>query len=67
LTGNACGSHHVVAERSTAALQEIVDGVGEGRYRPNVERVFRFDEVVLAHQFMEENRGTGKYVVTVDA
>jgi NADPH:quinone reductase-like Zn-dependent oxidoreductase len=54
------------AERSTAALQEIVDGVAAERCRPNVERVFRFDEIVAAHRFMEENRGSGKLVVTVD-
>jgi NADPH:quinone reductase len=50
-------------ERSTAALQEIVDGVAAGRYRPNIERRFRFDEIVAAHRFMEENRGSGKLVV----
>ena len=55
------------AERSTAALQEIVDGVAAGRYRPNVERVFRFGEIVAAHRFMEENRGSGKLVVAVEA
>lgn len=55
------------AERSTAALQEIADGVAAGRYRARVERVFRFDEIVAAHRFMEENRGSGKLVVIVDA
>jgi NADPH:quinone reductase-like Zn-dependent oxidoreductase len=55
------------AERSTAALQEIVDGVATGRYRASVERRFRFDEIVEAHRFMEENRGSGKLVVVVDA
>lgn len=54
------------AERSTAALQEIVDGVAAGRYRVNLQRRFRFDEIVEAHRFMEENRGSGKLVVTVD-
>jgi NADPH2:quinone reductase len=54
------------ATRSTAALQEIVDGVAAGRYRPNLERRFRFDEIVAAHRFMEENRGSGKLVVVVD-
>ena len=33
------------------------------RYRPNIERRFRFDEIVTAHRFMEENRGSGKLVV----
>ena len=54
------------AERSTAALQKIVDGVAEGRFRANLQRTFRFDEIVEAHQFMEENRGSGKLVVVVD-
>ena len=54
------------AERSTAALQEIADGVAAGRYRPSVERVFRFEEIVAAHRFMEENRGSGKLVVVLD-
>ena len=54
------------AARSTAALQEIVDGVAAGRYRPNLERRFPFDGIVAAHRFMEENRGSGKLVVVVD-
>jgi NADPH:quinone reductase-like Zn-dependent oxidoreductase len=60
------GSSTTSAARSTAALQGIVDGVAAGRYRPNVERRFRFDEIVAAHRFMEENRGAGKLVVVVD-
>ena len=54
------------ADRSTAALQEIADGVAAGRYRPSVQRVFRLDEIVEAHRFMEENRGSGKLVVVVE-
>ncbi len=38
-----------------------------GRYRPSVEREFGFDEIVAPHGFMEENRGSGKLVVAVDA
>jgi NADPH2:quinone reductase len=54
------------AQRSTDALQEIVDGVAAGRYRPNLRRTFRFDEIVAAHRFMEANKATGKLVVLVD-
>lgn len=61
------GSSTTSAQDSTAALQEIVDGVAAGRYRSNLERSFRFDEIVAAHRFMEENRGSGKLVVVVDA
>jgi NADPH:quinone reductase-like Zn-dependent oxidoreductase len=60
------GSSTTSAARSTAALQAIVDGVAAGRYRANVQRRFRFDEIVAAHRFMEENRGSGKLVVVVD-
>ena len=56
----------ISAERSTAALQEIVDGVAAGRYRANLHRRFNFNEIVSAHRLMEENRGTGKFVVRVD-
>lgn len=55
------------ANRSTAALQELVDGVAVGRYRVNLQRRFRLGEIVEAHRFMEENRGSGKLVVVLDA
>jgi NADPH2:quinone reductase len=61
------GSSTTSAARSTAALQEIVDGVAAGRYRANLHRRFRFEEIVAAHRFMEENRASGKLVVLVDA
>ena len=60
------GSGTTSAQRSTAALQEIVDGVADGRYRARPHRTFRFDEIVEAHRFMEESRGSGKLVVVVD-
>lgn len=61
------GSSTTSAEHSTAALQDIADGVAAGRYRAHIERRFGFDEIVAAHRFMEENRGSGKLVVVVDA
>jgi NADPH:quinone reductase-like Zn-dependent oxidoreductase len=54
------------SERSTGALQAIADGVADGRYRPNLHRTFRFEEIVEAHRFMEDNHATGKLVVLVD-
>jgi NADPH:quinone reductase len=60
------GSSTTSAARSTAALQEIVDGVAAGRYRANLHRRFAFGEIVEAHRFMEENRASGKLVVLVD-
>jgi NADPH:quinone reductase-like Zn-dependent oxidoreductase len=31
----------------------------------SIDRVFRFDEIVEAHRYMEENRAKGKLVVVV--
>ncbi|HTI13614.1 MAG TPA: zinc-binding alcohol dehydrogenase family protein [Dictyobacter sp.] len=64
LTTYGSGSVHV--DHSTAALQDIVDGVAAGRYQVNIDRVFHFDEIVDAHRHMEENRAIGKIVVLVD-
>jgi len=59
-------THIVTAANSTAPLQRIVRAVGEGRLPLNLDRVFRFDQIVEAHRYMEENRATGKLVVVVD-
>jgi NADPH:quinone reductase len=59
-------THIVTAANSTDALQRIVRDVEAGRLPLNLDRVFRFDEIVAAHRFMEDNRATGKLVVTVD-
>ena len=56
----------LTAANSIQALQQIVDGVAAGRYRVSVDRVFRFNEIVEAHRYMEENRAKGKLVVVVD-
>lgn len=46
-------------------LQSLVDGVSEGRYSANVDKVFDFDEIQQAHQYMEDSRAVGKLVVVV--
>ena len=61
------GSSTTSAEHSTAALQEIVDWVAAGRIRTNIERRFRMEEIVAAHRYMEDNRGSGKLVVVTDS
>lgn len=44
-------------------LRRVVHEVEAGAYRPNVHRVFALDEIVAAHQYMEDNEATGKLVV----
>ncbi len=48
-------------------LQHCVDGIATGRYRVNIDRVFRFEEIVEAHRYMETNQAMGKLVVLVDS
>jgi NADPH:quinone reductase-like Zn-dependent oxidoreductase len=47
-----------------AVLQRIIREVEAGVYRPNVDRVFRLDDIVTAHRYMEDNQATGKVVLT---
>ncbi|MBO0841275.1 MAG: zinc-binding dehydrogenase, partial [Sciscionella sp.] len=46
-----------------SALRHIVDGVAAGRYRANIDRVFRLTDIVDAHHYLEDNRAAGKVVV----
>ena len=59
-------SENITAVNSTKAMEQIVDGVAKGRYHVNLDKVFRFDEIVDTHNYMEENRSKGKLVVIVD-
>lgn len=44
-------------------LQRIVQEVEAAIYRPNIDRVFRLDDIVAAHRYMENDQATGKIVV----
>ena len=44
-------------------LQRVVGEIEAGVYRPNLDRVFRLDDIVEAHRYMENNEATGKVVV----
>lgn len=48
------------------ALQEYVTGVESGKYSVPVDRVFKFEDIVEAHRYMESNAAMGKLVVLVD-
>jgi NADPH:quinone reductase-like Zn-dependent oxidoreductase len=44
-------------------LQRVVHEVEAGVYRPNIDRVLGLDDIVAAHQYMENNQATGKVVL----
>ncbi|WP_457949803.1 zinc-binding alcohol dehydrogenase family protein [Pseudarthrobacter sp. alpha12b] len=47
-------------------LQEFLDAVEAGRVSVPIGKVYRFDEIVQAHQDMEDGSVSGKLVVTVE-
>jgi NADPH:quinone reductase-like Zn-dependent oxidoreductase len=49
-----------------STLQEIVVGVGRGRFPPNVDTVYDLGDIVRAHQQMEAARACGKLVVALN-
>ena len=61
----AYSSETLTAVNATEPLQMIVDGVADGRFQPNIDRIFQFDEIVAAHAYMESNQAKGKLVVVV--
>lgn len=46
-------------------LQEFIDKVEVGEIHLNIDTVFRLDQVVEAHQYMEDNKAKGKLVVEI--
>jgi NADPH:quinone reductase-like Zn-dependent oxidoreductase len=47
------------------AEQYVSDRVEAGNFKPRIDRVFPFAEIVEAHRYMESNEQIGKIVVTV--
>lgn len=48
---------------STPVFQKFIREVEAGRVKLALSQVFRLDQIVAAHQFMETNQGAGKIVV----
>ena len=47
------------------AEKYVFDHVAAGHFKPRIDRVFPFAEIVEAHRYMESNQQIGKIVVTV--
>ena len=59
-------THGVTAANSTLRLQHLLRQIAAKRLPLNVDRTFRFAEIIDAHRYMESNQAIGKLVVTVD-
>ena len=54
-----------VPELRAKAEQYVFDRVKAGDFKPRIDRVFPFADIVEAHRYMESNQQIGKIVVTV--
>jgi NADPH:quinone reductase-like Zn-dependent oxidoreductase len=43
----------------------VYDHIEAGDFKPLIDRVFPFDQIVEAHRYMESNQQIGKIVVKV--
>ncbi|PRX30804.1 NADPH:quinone reductase-like Zn-dependent oxidoreductase [Paraburkholderia sp. BL18I3N2] len=51
--------------RQKAAVDYVLKGFASGALKPVIDRTFRFDDMVEAHRYLEENGQFGKIVVTL--
>lgn len=58
-------SEELHVDKDGENLQKIVNLMEEGVYKPHIDSVFSFDELVIAHQKMDKNQFAGKVVITV--
>jgi NADPH:quinone reductase-like Zn-dependent oxidoreductase len=49
-----------------ALLQDFIDQVANGTLAVKIDKVFRLQEIVQAHAYMEDNRASGKLVVRTE-
>jgi NADPH:quinone reductase-like Zn-dependent oxidoreductase len=52
-------------ERRQAAVKYVTKGLASGALKPVIDRIFKFDEMVDVHRYLENGTQFGKIVVTV--
>ena len=66
---NFTGSESLGLARNESAVKRAIsfinNGIERGIFRSRVDRTFKFDDVVAAHQYMESGNQIGKIVITV--
>lgn len=54
-----------VPEKLAQAKKFVFDGLASGQLKPEIDKVFAFDEMAEAHRYMESNAQIGKILVKV--
>ena len=47
-------------------LQEFIDAVADGVIKPRIDSVYKLNQIVEAHAYMEANKAKGKLVIKMD-
>ena len=47
------------------SLQEFIEAVEVGAIKVNLDKTFKLDQIVDAHQYMQSNQAKGKIVVEI--
>ena len=53
------------AERRKAAVEYVTKGLASGALKPVIDRIFKFDDMVEVHRYLENSGQFGKIVVTL--
>ena len=53
------------SERRKVAVEYVTKGLASGALKPAIDRIFKFDDMMEVHRYMENSRQFGKIVVTV--
>lgn len=51
------------AEATNAFIKEVLPLLAEGKVKPNLDKVFKFEDVREAHEYLESNESFGKVVL----
>ena len=55
------------ADRRKVAVEYITKGLASGALKPVIDRIFKFDDMVEVHRYLENSGQFGKIVVTLEA
>ncbi len=58
--------HWAFTQPNTAGLRAISELIDGGKIRPIIDRTYRLDEIVAAHEYCESGRATGRIVIKTD-
>ncbi len=54
------------AEATRAFIENVLPLIEKGSVKPNLDKVFQFEEIQKAHEYLESNESFGKIVLTIN-